>query len=132
MKISFPICILFSLFLSLETMAQTPCATLLTEEYISDGQHYTATMLSGETKNCEITLIAGNEYRIIVCPKNAEKIRMQLVDQQNNVIFDNKKHAYTNYWNFTIPHTFSCTIKLTLDDKNIQSDDVVLLVGFKK
>ncbi len=132
MKTKLTFWLLFSMLLSIGTMAQTPCASLLTNDYVSDGQFYTATIQSGETKNCEITFIEGNEYRIIACPHTAEKVRIQLIDPQNNVLFDNKKYSYTNYWNFTITNTFSCIIKLTIDDKNIQSDDVVLLVGFKK
>ncbi|MCQ2607916.1 MAG: hypothetical protein MJ197_04435 [Bacteroidales bacterium] len=130
-KLSFCVA-LFCMLLTLGAAAQTPCASLLTDDYISDGQYYTATIHAGESKNCEITFIEGNEYRIIVCPHSTEKIRMQLIDQQNNILFDNKNYSYTNYWNFAITNTFSCTIKLTIDDKNVQSDDVVLLVGFKK
>lgn len=118
--------------ISIQTFAQTPCANLLTDEYISDGQFYTTKINVGESQKCEITFIEGNEYRLIACPQNASKVQMQIIDVQGNILFDNKNFNYTNYWNFRIKETLTCTIKLTLPKTERQSDEVVLLVGFKK
>ncbi len=117
---------------SLTSFAQEPCADLLTDEYVSNGQYYTTPINFNETKDCEITFIGGNEYRIITCTRNSSKIHMQLIDNQENLLFDNQKHSYSNFWNFQIKKTITCTVKLTLVENNVESDEIILLVGFKK
>lgn len=112
--------------------AQIQCATLLSEDYVSDGQYYSTLIKNYETKQCEVTFIEGNEYRVIVCPHKAKKVQMQVVDRDGNVIFDNKKFGYTNYWNFKIKQTLNCTIRLNLVEDNVENDELIVLIGFKK
>ncbi len=120
------------LFLANTNIALGQCASLLTEDYVSDGQYYTTNITSDEVKNCEITFIKGNEYRLIVCPHKGEKIRMEIIDQEGHLMFDNKNYDYTNYWNFRIKSSVTCTIKLSLIDDTVKTDEIVLLVGLKK
>ena len=122
----------FSVFFCTATFAQESCASLLTEEYVSNGQHYATKVESDETKECEITYIEGNEYRMIACSRESAKVRMQVIDKQGNTLFDNKNHSYTNYWNFRIKKTISCTVRLNLVDNTVKTDEIILLVGFKK
>lgn len=123
---------LFSLYIGSAAFAQESCASLLTDDYVSNGQHYATKINFDETKECEITFIEGNEYRLIACSKEAQKVQMQIIDKQNNVLFDNKKFDYTNYWNFKIKKTINCTVRLTLVDNDVKTDEIILLVGFKK
>lgn len=117
---------------SLGATAQNQCSSLLTNEYLSDGQYYSSLINFGEVKSCDVTLIAGNEYRIIVCPHQAKNIQMQLVDKQGNILFDNKNYSYTNYWNFVIKETIICDLKLQLSNKDVDVDEIVVLIGYKK
>ena len=120
------------LFLATSNIALAQCANLLTEDYISDGQYYTTKINSDEVKNCEITFIKGNEYRLIVCPHKAEKIRMEIVDKEGHLIFDNKNYDYTNYWNFRIMSSVTCTIKLSLVDDVVKTDEKRIAVLQKR
>lgn len=123
--------IIATLFSTL-AFSQTQCASLLTDDYVSNGQHYVTTIEQNETKECEITFIEGNEYRLIACPRESQKVQMQIIDKEKNVLFDNKNYSYTNYWNFQIKKTVSCTVKLTLFEKDVKTDEIIILVGFKK
>lgn len=111
---------------------QVPCASLLTNEYVSDGQYYAETIEAGEKKSCELTMLMGNEYRIIACLHNATKIHMQIIDLQGNTLFDNKEYNYINYWNFQVNKTITCKLFLEIVENDVQTDDVILLIGFKK
>lgn len=132
MKRLFSIIAFFSVVFCTATFAQESCASLLTEEYVSNGQHYATKINFDESKECEITFIEGNEYRIIACPRESQKIQMQVIDKQGNILFDNTKYSYTNYWNFKIKKTISCTVRLSLVDNTVKTDEIILLVGFKK
>jgi hypothetical protein len=57
---------------------------------------------------------------------------MQIIDVDGNVIFNNKNYDYTNYWNFRIKQTLNCTIRLNLVEDNVEHDDLIVLIGFKK
>ncbi len=120
------------LMLSITHVAQAQCATLLTEDYISDGQYYSTKINNDEVKDCQITLIDGNEYRLIACSEKGQKIRMEIFDKEGHVLFDNKNHNYVKYWNFRMNSSVICTIKLSLADNTAKPDEIVLLVGFKK
>lgn len=130
-KIIFALTILLSVA-GTSANAQSPCASLLTDEYVSNGQYYTTAINFNETKDCEMTLIEGNEYRMIVCPRKSTRAQMQLVDKDGNILFDNRNFSYTNYWNFQIKETISCKVKLSLVDNDVETDEIILLVGFKK
>ncbi|MCQ2960443.1 MAG: hypothetical protein MJ198_09710 [Bacteroidales bacterium] len=123
---------MFLMLCCVEAFSQESCASLLTEEYVSNGQYYTTNIEFSETKECDMTFLEGNEYRIIVCPRLSIKINMQLIDSKGNILFDNKKYDYTNYWNFQVKKTITCKAKLTLVENNIESDEIILLIGFKK
>ena len=128
-------CLIFSLLCAcfcFSANAQVQCASLLSEDYVSDGQYYATTIKNYETKQCEVTFIEGNEYRVIVCPHNAKKVQMQVVDVEGNILFNNKNYGYTNYWDFRIKQTLNCTIRLNLVDDKVENDDLILLIGFKK
>lgn len=126
--------VILSLLLSFSfsAIAQDQCSSLLTNEYLSDGQYYSSLINFGEVKSCDVTLLAGNEYRVIVCPHQAKNIRMQLVDKQGNILFDNKNYSYTNYWNFIIRETINCEVKLQLTNTDVEVDEIILLIGYKK
>ncbi len=132
MKKILPILLVLLTTSSLQSFAQMSCTSLLTDEYISDGQYYSTTISATDTKECDITLTAGNEYRIIVCAQQLSRINFQVIDTQNNILFNNKKYNYTNYWNFHIKETFNGKIKLQLVDNNVETDEIILLIGYKK
>lgn len=126
--------VLLSILLSFSFVAtaQDQCSSLLTNEYLSDGQYYASLINFGEVRSCDVTLLAGNEYRIIVCSHQAKNVRMQLVDKQGNILFDNKNYSYTNNWNFVIRETINCDLKLQLSNKDVEVDEIVVLIGYKK
>ncbi len=109
-------------------------------DYIHDG-NYNATVLgAGETAELYKTFFKGNKYRIAVAKvDNLPNIHFRLVDENNNVLFDNKDHDYTDVWDFSVETTQMMIIKLkVMDDYKNSSDNqnnkgcVAVLFGIQK
>lgn len=108
-------------------------------DYLHDG-NYNATVLgAGETAELYKTFFKGQKYRIAVSKvENLPDIHFRLVDEENNIIFDNKDHEYTDVWDFTVETTQMMVIKLkVLDNYNNKEVDttkgcVCVLFGINK
>ena len=108
------------------------------KEYVHDG-NYNATVLgAGETAELYKTFFAGQKYRVAISKiENLPNIHFRLVDKENNILFDNKEHDFTEVWDFTVESTQMLILKLkVLDDYN--SDEkttkgcVAVLFGIDK
>ncbi len=143
-------CFLFfsiTLFSTSFNLATAQCASFAKSvckpklgDYIHDG-NYNATVLgAGETAELYKTFFKGNKYRIAVAKvDNLPNIHFRLVDENNNVLFDNKDHDYTDVWDFTVETTQMMIIKLkVMDDYNTSKDSqpnkgcVAVLFGIEK
>ena len=109
------------------------CNKYLKSDFVSDGQEYKADLNSGESAEFHTTFYSGNYYRIAeACnDKNGELI-VTIYDPENHVLFTNKKHRSTPYWDFEFKSTLNCTIKVQYISKTKKPSSILLLIGFKQ
>ncbi len=109
------------------------------ENFVHDG-NYNATILgAGETAELYKTFFAGQTYRIVVGKINdLPSIHFRLVDESNQILFDNKDHNFTDVWDFSVETTQMLVIKLKVldnynsDEENVTKGCVAVLFGIEK
>lgn len=91
-------------------------------------------MLSGgEIAEFHTTFYSGNHYRIVgATGKEENNVIFSIYDQENHLIFTNKDHKNSPYWDFKFEDTMNCTIEAKLNQKNVSSGFVLMLIGFKQ
>jgi len=132
--------ILFSLLsvFALSAKAQSDvtlknCTKHLGTEFISDGQQYKALLSGGEIAEFHTTFYAGNHYRIVgATGKDEGNVIFSIYDQENHLIFTNREHKNSPYWEFKFENSMNCTIEAKLNQKNVSSGFVLMLIGFKQ
>lgn len=88
------------------------CSKYLQSPFVSDGQEYKAQLESGESAEFHTTFYSGNHYRIAgVSDQKDAQLIFTIYDQENRVLFTNKKYGSTPYWDFEFESTLNCTIK---------------------
>lgn len=104
--------------------------------YVHDGI-YNATVLSeGETAELYKTFYAGQEYRVAVCgDENLPPIQFQVLDAERNVLYDNKQHSYSKYWDFKLQSSKQLIISIQVLTSEELTDEILsgcvaVLVGF--
>ncbi len=107
--------------------------------FIHDGNYNATTLSAGETAELYKTFFKDQKYRIVVSKvDNLPNIHFRLVNEDNNILFDNKDHDYTDVWDFSVETTQTLVIKLkVLDDynsdkMNISKGCVSVLFGIEK
>lgn len=90
------------------------------ENFIHDGNYNAAILGVGETAELYKTFFKGQKYRIAISKiETLPNIHFRLVNQENNILFDNKNHNYTDVWDFSVESTQMLIIKLkVMDDYN--------------
>lgn len=102
------------------------------EVFISDGQVYTA-FLDNEKAEFKTTLFGGSVYRIAASAGREENyVIFNVIDPEGNILFTNKKHKNSPYWDFKIPQTIPVTIQAELDSDLKVTGCAVLMIGFKQ
>ncbi len=107
--------------------------------FVHDG-NYNATILgAGETAELYKTFFKDQKYRIAVSKiDNLPDVHFRLVDENNNILFDNKDHNFIDVWDFSVETTQTLVIKLkVLDDYNSDETNtakgcVSVLFGIEK
>lgn len=107
-------------------------------DYVHDG-NYNATMLSdGESADLYKTFFSGQKYRVVIGKvKSLPNIRFQVINQNDDVLFDNSDHNYTLSWDFEVETTQQLIIHLEVDepDENANaqvSGCVAILFGIEE
>ncbi|MPQ47776.1 hypothetical protein GCQ56_12265 [Marinifilum sp. N1E240] len=109
------------------------CTKHFGTEYISDGQQYKALLSGGEIAEFHTTFYADNHYRIVgATGKDEGNVIFSIYDQENNLLFTNRDHKNSPYWDFKFENSMNCTIEAKLNQKNISSGFVLMLIGFKQ
>jgi len=109
------------------------CTKYLEPEFISDGQQYKALLSGGEVAEFHTTFYANNYYRIVGATGKEEKnVIFSIYDEENHLLFSNKDHQNSPYWDFQFSNSINCTIEAKLNQKNVTSGFVLLLIGFKQ
>ena len=99
--------------------------------FISDGQVYTA-FLDREKAEFKTTLYGGSTYRIAVSAGSKEDyVVFTIIDLDGNILFTNRNHKNSPYWDFNVPRTIPVTITTELDLDLKVSGCAVMLIGFK-
>lgn len=102
------------------------------EEYISDGQMYTA-FLDREKAEFETTFFGGSQYRIATSAGSDEDyVIFTIKDAEGNILFSNRNYKNAPYWDFKTDETITITIETELDPDLKVTGCVVMLIGFKK
>jgi hypothetical protein len=109
------------------------CDKYLESGFVSDGQEYIAKLDENNRAKFYTTFYGGSQYRLIAC-SDVEKypLIMSVYDTEKNLLFCNKEHNYTPYWNFTFTSTIDCMIELEFDTDIPLTNEVMLLIGFKE
>lgn len=100
-------------------------------KFVSDGQVYTA-FLDREKAEFKTTFFGGSTYRIAASAGiDDEYVIFTVKDPQGNILFTNRDHKNSPYWDFKVPKTIPVTIETELDlDKKV-TGCAVMLIGFK-
>ncbi len=111
------------------------CSNYIKPPFISYGQNFIATVEGNSPVIFKTTFYGGNLYRISSCcgvPDEA-KLVFTLFDCEGNILFSNKIHGYSPYWDFKFDSTIECDIEVMLEETTQEKKyDVGLLIGFLK
>jgi len=109
------------------------CSKYLQSNYVSDGQEYKADLNSGESAEFHTTFYSGNHYRVAgVSNQEDSQLIFSVYDQENHLLFTNKKFRSTPYWDFEFASTLNCTIKAQYISKTQKPGSILLLIGFQQ
>jgi len=109
------------------------CNTLLTDNYISDGQQYLSLISGDQTAEFSVVFYGGNTYRVISCGGNNSKdIILNIYDKYRNLLFSNTDYDNINYWNFQFESTIECFIEAKFVPGSNLSGFAVILIGLQK
>ena len=129
-KIIFGI-IFFSFFIT-GFSQNPPCSKHITGAYLADPQFHFTYLSYNETKEFNITFIGGNTYRIAVASAHENNIAFSIIDQENNELFSNIDFNNAAYWDFEIPNTMECRIKISLISELEDEDFGAICIGYKQ
>jgi len=113
------------------------CEALLTkntggQEFISDGQVYTAFLDRQEVAKFETTLFGGSTYRIAASAgEDEDYVIFTIKDPDGNVLFTNSNYKNAPYWDFEVDESITITIEAKLDPDLKISGCIVMLIGFQ-
>lgn len=137
------IALLSILTISFNSMAQDcekivkVCESYLTgsqgkTRFVSDGQVYTA-FLDREKAEFKTTFYGGSTYRIAASAGSDDDfVIFSVKDPNGNVLFTNRNHKNSPYWDFKVPNTIPVTIETELDLDRKVTGCAVMLIGFKQ
>lgn len=102
------------------------------DEFISDGQVYTAFLDRGEVAKFETTLFGGSTYRIAASAGDDEDyVIFTIKDPAGNILFSNSNYKNAPYWDFEVDESITITIETKLDPDLKFSGCLVMLIGFQ-
>jgi len=105
----------------------------LKENFIPDGQSYRALIYGDQVAEFETTLFGNSTYRIVgFSGLEKEQLIFSLYDEEDNLLFSNRNHGNSPYWDFEIESTLKVRLETTLDKTKQSSGCAVLLVGFER
>ncbi len=102
--------------------------------FIHDGNYNATYMEEGETAELYKTFFEGEEYRLVVATvESLPKLRIRIMDDQRNIIFDNADHKFAHVWDFQAKTTGTLIIHIKVPDNlektTVQGGCVAILFG---
>lgn len=108
------------------------CKRLLTADFISDGQVYTA-FLDREKAEFRTTLYGGTTYRIATSAGTKDDYAIFTIkDPEGHTLFSNRNYKNSSYWDFKVEESIPVIIETELDLDLKTSGCVVMMIGFKR
>lgn len=108
------------------------CQRLLSKDFISDGQVYTA-FLDREKAEFKTTLYGGTTYRISTSAGTKDDFALfSIKDPEGHILFSNSNYKNAQYWDFRVEETIPVVIQTELDLDLKTSGCVVMMIGFKR
>ena len=109
------------------------CDKYLLPPFISDGQDYRTILNNDQIAEFHMTLYGGATYRIIACSGDKEgALSFSVYDVEKNLLFTNKDHKDTPYWDFKISHTVDIIVEAELKNQKENSGFVFISLAFKQ
>lgn len=73
---------------------------------------------AGETKEIQIPIFSGKDYRISLCADSVfnQVVVFKLINSEGNVLYDNSKHNYELNLEFISKQTQTATLKINVPD----------------
>ncbi len=104
--------------------------------FIHDGNFNATYMEEGESAELYKTFFEGEEYRLVVVAiESLPKLRIRVLDDQRNVLFDNGNHQYVQVWDFIAKATGTLTVHVKIPDNSqktsVTGGCVAILFGVK-
>ncbi|HYX06425.1 MAG TPA: hypothetical protein VE912_06795 [Bacteroidales bacterium] len=105
--------------------------------YIHDGNYHAAVLTEGEEAELYKTFYSGQEYRIAVCGSdNLPNIEFKVIDQNRNVLYNNKDNNYSRTWDFKLETSQQLKIWVKVPVRSDATDEirsgcVAIMFGFK-
>ena len=100
--------------------------------FVSDGQVYTA-FLDREQAEFKTTLYGGSTYRIAASAGSEEDyVIFSILDMEGNLLFTNKDHKNSPYWDFDVKKSIPVVVVTELDLDLKVTGCAVMLIGFKQ
>ncbi len=109
------------------------CQKHITDDFLSDGQHYRALLLSDQVAEFNATLYGGTTYRLSACSGTQDgNLQFSVFDKERNLIFRSVEHSNAPYWDFQLASTMDVVVEAQLDPIAGSSGCAVMLIGFKR
>jgi hypothetical protein len=100
--------------------------------FVSDGQVYVA-FLDNEKAEFNTTLFGGSYYRLASSAGvKDDYVIFSIFDAEDNLLFTNRNHKNSPYWDFKIENTVPVRIQTELDRDKKVTGCAVLMIGFLK
>lgn len=109
------------------------CQNHITNEFLSDGQHYRALLLTEQVAEFNATLYGGTTYRVAACSGTQDgNLLFRVYDKDRNLIFRNNEYKNAPYWDFKMESSMDVIIEAELDPIAGASGCAVMLIGFRR
>lgn len=109
------------------------CEKHITDDFLSDGQHYRALLLTDQVAEFNATLYGGTTYRLSACSGTQDgNLQFSVFDKERNLIFRSVEHSNAPYWDFQLASTMDVVVEAQLDPIAGSSGCAVMLIGFKR
>jgi len=102
--------------------------------FVSDGQCYLTTFDDEGVAEFVFVFLGGNTYRIGAKCIGKSKTYFQLIDIQNNIMFDSRTYNYPNYWDFTFDNSQPSKVRVAkvFPDTDASAKQVEVVIGYKQ
>ena len=108
------------------------------QPFTQNGQMNTTSLQAGKSMEVNLTVSAGQDYRILVCSEEVlGEVTFKVMDASRKLIYDSKANDYPDFWDFKAKSTQQLIVEVnapasTSTASAIPTGCVSVLVGFKK